>query len=197
MFECRSFYLWLFQVLGLLGLLAFFLWLGFRPESPRYTIVDFSIPSSNYSNATSLVDQGSQDGAALFNLEIDNPNQDSGIYHDDIFMTFHYGQDIVGQKTVTSFYQGKDETRQIADRIDGNGQVWKALFAAIRNATAQMDVHLATSIRYRTFGHKSKRHRMNLQGQIRIGSDGKILGKKKKVKLTRASKKWKLKATRV
>lgn len=196
MFEYKSFYLWLFQVLGLLGLLALFLWLGLRPKSPTYTIVEFSVPRSISSNATSLVDQGSQDGAVLFNLEIDNPNQDSGIYHEDIFMTFYYGQDTVGQKTVPSFYQGKDETRQIVDRIDGNRQVWKTLLAAIRNATAEMKVGLVTSIRYRTLGHKSKHHQMNLQGLIKIGSDGKILGKKKKVKLTHASKKWKLRATR-
>ena len=198
----KSFGIWLFQVLVLLGLLAFFLWLGLRPKNPTYAIVDFSVPSSNSSNsnATSLVDQGtqSQSGAVLFNLEIHNPNQDSGIYHDDISLTFYYGQDTVpvGQKTVPAFYQGKDETRQIVDSIDGNGQVWKTLLASIRNATAEMNVGLVTSIRYRTLGHKSKHHRMNLQGLIKIGSDGKILGMKKKVKLTQASKKWKLRATR-
>lgn len=194
MFEYgKTFIIWLFQVLGLLGLLAFFLWLGLRPKSPTYAIVEFSVPMSNSSNATSLVDQGSQRGAVLFNLEIDNPNHDSGIYHDDILLTLYYEQDTVGQKTVPAFYQGKDETHQIVDSVGGNGKVSKTLLASIRNATAEMKVGLVTSIRYRTLGHKSKHHRMNLQGLIKIGSDGNILGKKK-VKLTRASKKWKLRA---
>ena len=51
-------------------------------------------------------------------------------------------------KTIPAFNQGIDETRQIVDCRDGNGQVWKTLLASIQNATVEMKVCLVTSIIY-------------------------------------------------
>ncbi|KAG2688171.1 hypothetical protein I3760_09G082500 [Carya illinoinensis] len=87
----NNFYVWLLQVVALLGILALALWLILRPRSPKYTIVDFSIPQS------SLVKDG-QNGAILYNLEIENPNEDSSIYYDDILFAFYFGQDTVGRE---------------------------------------------------------------------------------------------------
>ncbi|KAK9267891.1 hypothetical protein L1049_010328 [Liquidambar formosana] len=185
MCDSKNFYVWLLQVFALLGLLAFLLWLTLRPKNPTYTIVDFSAPTSNQSNNTS-----SENGAISYVLEIQNPNKDSGIYYNDILLTFYYGQDSVGEKTIPSFYQGKHKTRQLSDHFDANARVWKALRSTILNATAELKVGLVTKIRYKMWGRKSKRHGMNLQGQIRIGSDGKISGKNKKIKLKHTSKRW-------
>ncbi|MBA0811866.1 hypothetical protein Gohar_025880, partial [Gossypium harknessii] len=70
MCETKSFYLWLLQVIGLLGILALCLWLAMRPKIPNYTIVNFSIPGANTSNE-------SDHGSIQYELDIENPNQDS------------------------------------------------------------------------------------------------------------------------
>ncbi|KAG7962793.1 hypothetical protein I3843_09G084500, partial [Carya illinoinensis] len=179
----NNFYVWLLQVVALLGILALGLWLILRPRSPKYTIVDFSIPQS------SLVKDG-QNGTILYNLEIENPNEDSSIYYDDILFAFYFGQDTVGERTIPSFHQGIGKTRQVMDRVDVNPRVWKSLLSAISNATADVKVGLSTKFRYKTLGKKSKHHKLELEGQLKVGSDGKISGKKKKIKLHHASKKW-------
>lgn len=179
----NNFYVWLLQVVALLGILALGLWLILRPRSPKYTIVDFSIPQS------SLVKDG-QNGTILYNLEIENPNEDSSIYYDDILFAFYFGQDTVGERTIPSFHQGIGKTRQVMDRVDVNPRVWKSLLNAISNATADVKVGLSTKFRYKTLGKKSKHHKLELEGQLKVGSDGKISGKKKKIKLHHASKKW-------
>ncbi|XP_062162976.1 protein NDR1-like [Alnus glutinosa] len=186
MCETKNLYLWLLQVVALLGILAICLWLILRPRPPQCTIVDFSIPQS------SLVNKEGQNGTILYNLEIENTNTDSRIYYDDIFLTFYFGEDTVGEKRIPSFHQGTGRTRQVIDYVDGNPRVWKSLLNALKsNAKAELKVGLLTRIRYKTWGKKSKHHKLELQGPLPVGSDGKILGKKKKkIKLRHTSKKW-------
>ncbi|KAE8664483.1 Late embryoproteinsis abundant (LEA) hydroxyproline-rich glycoprotein family [Hibiscus syriacus] len=189
MCETKSFYLWLLQVVGLLGLLAFCLWLALRPRSPTYTIVNFSVLEANDSNA-------SDHGTIHYELDIENPNEDSGIYYDDILLMFYYGEDKVGSKTIPSFYQGWDRTHRVIDQVDVETRLWTGLHKAMMNATAELRADLSTKVKYKTWGIKSKHHGMNKEGKIRIGKDGKISNKKKKVKLGHPSKKWKLRSTR-
>ncbi|XVE87847.1 hypothetical protein DITRI_Ditri19aG0021000 [Diplodiscus trichospermus] len=191
MCETKSFYLWLLQVVGLLGLLALCLWLDMRPKSPNYTILNFSVPVVNDSNA-------SDHGIIHYELNIENPNKDSGIYYDDIFLIFYHGHDTVGKYTIPSFCQGKNKNLQVLDHVDVEASLWRTLRNAILNATAELRVDLSTNIKYKTLGIKSKRHGIHREGKVPIGKDGKIANKKKKVKLQRArsSKKWKLRATR-
>ncbi|XVF40655.1 hypothetical protein PTKIN_Ptkin01aG0131700 [Pterospermum kingtungense] len=192
MCETKSFTLWLLQIVGLLALLALCLWLALRPKSPNYTIVNFSVPAVNDSNSAS------DHGIIQYELDIENPNQDSGIYYDDIFLIFYHGTDTVASNTIPSFYQRKDTTRQIIDHVDVDTRLWTALRNAIMNATAELRVNLSTKIKYKTWGIKSKHQGLYREGKIPVGKDGKISNKKKKVKLrrARASKKWKLRATR-
>ncbi|PSS10342.1 hypothetical protein CEY00_Acc17435 [Actinidia chinensis var. chinensis] len=183
MCETKSFTLWLLQIVLLLGFIVFFLWLSMRPRQPTYTIVQFSLP-------TSPVGHGTQNGTASFELEVENPNKDSGIYYDDTWLTFYYGKETLGQKTILSSYQKKDSRNQIFDHLNVDSRVWKKLIGAISNATAELKVAVLTKIRYRMWGHTSKHQGINLHGKIPIGSDGKIAGKKKKIKLHYNSKKW-------
>ncbi|OMO76728.1 Late embryogenesis abundant protein, LEA-14 [Corchorus capsularis] len=171
------------------GLLALCLWLAVRPRSPNYTIQNFSVPAINDSNA-------SDSGIIQYELNIDNPNQDSGIYYDDISLIFYHGDDIVGNSTISAFYQGRNRNRQVLDHVSVKNDLWTALRNAIVNATAELRVDLSTRVKYKTWGIKSKHHGLRREGKVPIGKDGKISNKKKKVKLRRPSKKWKLKATR-
>ncbi|XP_059636002.1 protein NDR1-like [Cornus florida] len=189
MCESKSLTQWLLQVVALLGLMAFFLWLGLHPRSPTYTIVGFSVPVSNNGSNTATVGKGNDRNRTLtFYLEIENPNKDSSVYYDDILLKFYYNRVTVGKKALPSFRQGQDKTSQFIDRVDANAIVWKKLRNAIANKTAEVKVDLVTKFRYKMWGRMSKHHGMNLQGRVPIGSDGNISGKKK-IKLKRDSKK--------
>ncbi|KAH7569510.1 hypothetical protein JRO89_XS06G0176200 [Xanthoceras sorbifolium] len=196
MCQAKNLYIWLLQVIGLLGLLAFCLWLSLRPRNPTVTVVELSVPPGD--NGSSVIGDGNQNGTLYYNLEIQNPNKDSNIYFDDIWLTFFNGQDRAAEDKISAFKLGKDKTQRMAGRnVDVDGRVWKALRNAISNATAELKVGFVTRIRYRTWGIKSKHHGMNLQGSGKIGKDGKLLGKKKKFKLKHASKKWRVKASHI
>ncbi|KAK8501917.1 hypothetical protein V6N13_023303 [Hibiscus sabdariffa] len=152
-------------------------------RSPTYTIVNFSVPTAN--------DNVSNHGTIQYELDITNPNEDSGVYYGDIVLVFYHGEDKVGSRTIPSFYQGEDKTHLVIDQVDVQTRLWSGLHKAIRNATAEFRANLSTKI-YRTWGIKSKHHGINREGKIRIGKDGKISNKKKKVKLGRPSKILKL-----
>ncbi|KAK8618315.1 hypothetical protein V6N13_132310 [Hibiscus sabdariffa] len=184
MCETKSFCLWLVQIIGLLGLLALCLWLALLPRSPTFIIVNFSVPTANDKDA-------SDHGTIQYELDITNPNEDSGIDYDDIVLVFYHGEDM-GSRTIPSFYQEEDKTHLVIDQVDVETRLWSGLQKAIRNATAELRADLSTKIKYRTWGIKTKHHGINREAKIRIGKDGKISNKKKKVKLGRPSKKLKL-----
>ncbi|AES82163.1 putative Late embryogenesis abundant protein, LEA-14 [Medicago truncatula] len=178
--EGKSFYIWLLQVICLLGLLVLCLWLALRPNSPSFSIVVISIDRPS-----------DQNGTIFYSLEIGNPNKDSSIYYDDIILSFLYGQqeDKVGDATVGSFHQGTSKSRIVSDIVNAKPGPFKPLFKAISNATAELKASLTTRYRYKTWGVRSKFHRLLLKGILPIDSDGKLSRKKKKYPLTRNSKK--------
>jgi hypothetical protein len=178
--EGKSFYIWLLQVICLLGLLVLCLWLALRPNSPSFSIVVISIDRPS-----------NQNGTIFYSLEMDNPNKDSSIYYDDIILSFLYGQqeDKVGEATVGAFHQGTNKNRIVSDIINAKPGPFKPLFKAISNATAELKASLTTRYRYKTWGVKSKFHRLHLKGILPIDSDGKLSRKKKKYQLTRSSRK--------
>ncbi|KAL3522055.1 hypothetical protein ACH5RR_014889 [Cinchona calisaya] len=161
MVEVTSFKLWISQVIVLLGLLVFFMWLSIRPKSPRYTITDFSV----------------QKGTIAFALEFENPNKDSGIFFNDIFLTCYNNQDNIGSANISSFSQGKEEITPKIGIIYVDGKLWKALEDQIANRKAQFQAVLATKLRYRTWGIKSRRYKVHLNAQLPVGTDGKIPSK--------------------
>lgn len=139
-------------------------------------MVELTVPTSNNTHNGS--------SSLTYELEIQNSNEDSGVYYDDILMTFFFGQDPVADDVISSFYQGKDKTHHVRqDAKAKNTQIWKGVARAVANATAQLKVSLATQVQYKTWGKKSKHHGMNLEGVVPVGSDGKISGKKKKKKI--------------
>ncbi|XP_062013405.1 uncharacterized protein LOC133729839 [Rosa rugosa] len=181
--EKTYFHACVLETLAILGFLAFFLWLIFHVKSPSYTIVDITIPKSSLEN-------GGQNGYIVYALEIKNCNTYYSIYYDTSLLTFNYGQDKVAEKTIPPFHQGTGRSRRrtVIDYMDANPKVWRAVRNSISNATAELKVTLLTRIRYNTWGSK-RHHVLDLQGLLPIGKDGKLSGKKKKIKLRYASKK--------
>ncbi|MBA0634266.1 hypothetical protein Godav_025284 [Gossypium davidsonii] len=162
-------------------ILVLCLWLALRPGSPHFTITNFSVPAVNDSNT-------SDHGIIQYQLDIKNPNKDSGIYYDDILLIFYHGVNIVGNNTIPSFTEGKNRSHQVLNHFDVDNPFWAALRSAILNATAELRVDLSTKVRYKTWLIKSRHHGLHREGHIPIGKDGKISNKKKKVKLRDASK---------
>ncbi|KAJ0018727.1 hypothetical protein Pint_10871 [Pistacia integerrima] len=192
MCETKNFYLWLLQIVSLLGLLVLCLWLGLRPQNPTVTVVEISVPPID--NSSSPAADGKQNGSLAYNLEIKNPNKDSIIWFDVISLTFFHGQDTAATDRISSFKLRKDATQYRENHLDVDGRVWKALRNALSNATAELKVEFLTGIRFKTIGIKSKHHKNHkLEGKVKLGKDGKISGKKKKIKLKHSSKKWRIK----
>ncbi|KAJ0081634.1 hypothetical protein Patl1_11026 [Pistacia atlantica] len=192
MCETKNFYLWLLQIVSLLGLLVLCLWLGLRPQNPTVAVVEISVPPID--NSSSPAADGKQNGSLAYNLEIKNPNKDSIIWFDVISLRFFHGQDTAATDRISSFKLRKDATQYRANHLDVDGRVWKALRNALSNATAELKVEFLTGIRFKTIGIKSKHHKNHkLEGKVKLGKDGKISGKKKKIKLKHSSKKWRIK----
>ena len=181
--ESKSFYLWLAQLIGFLGLLALCLWLALRPKSPTYNISSISVEQPS-----------GQNGTISYMLEIENDNKDSSIFYDDTTLIFLHGQhqDKLGETTIKSFHQGTGSSRDEFGTVSTKPGAMKPLLSnAIKNATAELKVALLTRFRYKTWGIKSKFHGLNLGGNLPIGADGKLKlsGKKKKYKLKPSSSK--------
>ncbi|TKY71214.1 NDR1 protein [Spatholobus suberectus] len=167
MCQGKSLYIWLMQIIGLLGLIVLCLWLSLRPKNPSYSIVFISIEQPSNSN---------ENGTIFYNLEIENPNKDSSIYYEDTILSFLYGQeeDEVGETTIGSFHQGTGNTRDVSDTVNAKPRPLKPLLNASTNATAELKVALMTRYRYKTWGIKSKFHGLHLRGILPIDSDGKL-----------------------
>lgn len=181
MCETRNFYLWIAQILGLLGILVLCLWLALRPGSPDFTITDFSVPAVNDSNT-------SDRGIIQYQLDIKNPNKDSGISYGDILLIFYHGENKVGNNTIPSFTEDRNRSHQFLNHFDVDNPFWAALRSAILNGTAELRVDLSTKVRYKTWLIKSRRHGLLREGNVPVGKDGRISNSKKKVKLRHASK---------
>ncbi|WJX79825.1 hypothetical protein P8452_62905 [Trifolium repens] len=178
--EGKGFYVWMLQVICLLGLLVLCLWLSLRPNNPSFSIVLVAVDRSS-----------NQNGTIFYSLEINNPNKDSSIYYDDMILSFLYGQqeDKVGETTIGSFHQGTSKNRIVSDIVNAKPGPFKPLFKAISNATAELKASLTTRYRYKTWGIKSKFQRLVLKGILPIDTDGKLSHKKKKYPLSSNSKK--------
>lgn len=193
MCETRNFYLWLLQIVGLLGLIALILWLSLRPKTATVTVVELTIPPIG--DSSSATDGGN--GTLLYALEVENPNKDSSIDFDDVVLTFLFGQDTAATDTILSFDLDKDKKQEIrGQNVNVNARSWKALRTAVsKNGTALLKVDFSTKFRYKTIGIKSKHRGAKWQGDVQLGKDGKISGKKKRIKLKHTSKKWRVKAS--
>ncbi|KAK1326656.1 hypothetical protein QJS10_CPA01g00990 [Acorus calamus] len=175
----KSFQCWLLQFLTLLGLLILCLWLTLLPKSPTYTIVylyapPFTVapPQNNTTNNNDI----------QFRVEIDNPNDKSGIQYGDTNLTIYYYDGYVGSATLPSFYQGNGKTYVWVGVVSvvGGGN---SRFRAARNGSAELRVMVAAAMRHRVMGVKGRWKRVELGGFVGVGLDGRMSGKNRKVKL--------------
>lgn len=186
----RRVLLWLLMALALSGLVVLSAWLASLPKKPTSTISALSVPITGLQNGSSVASGGNSNDTISYVLKIENPNKDSGIYYDDIAVTLSVGDDKVGENIIAAFYQGKGKTKTVDNRVNADPKVMRDHAGEFSLARAELRVTLLTRIQYKTWGKKSKHHDLNMQGGVPIGSDGKIQGKKKKIKLHHSKKKW-------
>ncbi|KMT04019.1 hypothetical protein BVRB_8g187220 [Beta vulgaris subsp. vulgaris] len=176
----RKFIYWVLLIFLFLGILAIVLWLDLRHQPPSFTIVNFSAPLSN----------GSPQRHNLYvTLNIENPSDVYSIIYDYAVLTVNYSQRTIGQTDLGISHQSKGKEISASCQVQADVQQWEGLAEVISKSSgeAMLKVEVKTGIRYHNMGHSSKQYNLTFQGQFKIGPDGKILGKKKKVKLCKGS----------
>ncbi|XP_056686672.1 uncharacterized protein [Spinacia oleracea] len=179
----KKFIVWFLISLFFLGLFALVLWLDLRRQSPSFTIADISVPISN---------KNLQHPKIYLSLETKNPNNVYSITDDYTVVTVSYAKHILGKTDIVIGHQLKNKETPVSFQVEADVNQWRGLVKAISNSSGKsivmLKVEIKTGIRYHNLGHTSKQHELKFEGEIKIGSDGKILGKKKKkVKLCKGS----------
>ncbi|KAL2931604.1 Protein NDR1 [Bienertia sinuspersici] len=176
----KSFRLWIFIFFIALAVVALALWLDFRYQPPSFTIVEFSVPTTA---------SKSQHHDIHVVLNIKNPNNVYSITYEYTILTINYGQETLGKSDLFVHHQPKDNEMRVASQVEAHVHQWEALLKAISKppGEARLTVQLYTRIRYKNLGYNSKKSHLQYQGHFNIGSDGKISGKKKTVKLCKGS----------
>ncbi|KAK9155852.1 hypothetical protein Sjap_003332 [Stephania japonica] len=194
MCETNSFKGWLLQVAGLSVILVLVLWLSLRTRSPNFSIQNLTIDQLPTTNITNNSTTTSTNTTITFELEIENPNKDYNIWYSGVdLMWYHGGDTLGGASTVSkSFRQGKSETNNFSNlKVNVYGQnCTRFIQEVMSTGTVQLEARLVTEIKYRMGVLRSKRHGLNLKGSAEVGRDGKIKGKKKRMKLRKSSSKW-------
>lgn len=195
---CRvnRFCLWPLIILFVLGFIALCMWASLYPTTPTYWITDFSIPIPKHNGCCN------NRGSISYTLEIRNSNKKSTLDFKDILLTFTYDpshddddhdQSYSFTDVIESFRQGKNSVRKITRSVRVNSQVWKAFIDGTSKLNSTADEHLdltarlSTVFRFKTWGMISQKHREDLEGDIHIGSDGKITGSQDELELHHAS----------
>jgi len=162
------------SVLVLVGIVAFILWLSFRPHRPRFHIHDFSIPG--FGEAT-----GFENVQITFNVTIRNSNQKIGIYYDAMGGSLYYKDQQVGSKQLLyPFYQEPKNTTVVADVLSGkaltvNSKRWTEFMNDRAVGTVAFRLEISSTIRFKIKIWNTKDHRAHANCDVSVGPDGAIL----------------------
>ncbi|CAK9182914.1 unnamed protein product, partial [Ilex paraguariensis] len=153
------------------GLTTLFLWLSLHTSKPVCSIQDFYVSALNKTlNSTS-------NHSIFFDLKLENQNIDKGVYYDAINLTFYYGPNIslpIANYTVSGFHQGHKKYTHRKDLVDARGVPWDEVFRGVSNGSvAVFRVDLATTVRFKVISWKTKRHKLDLKGNVKVDDSGK------------------------
>ncbi|OVA11156.1 Late embryogenesis abundant protein [Macleaya cordata] len=165
-----GFYVWLLQVMIVIGLTSVVIWLCLHPKTPNYTVVGFYVPGLDGQNSAGNVHRNT---TLILKLRISNPNKGMGIYYDDNNVALYYGNDNIGVSSILGFYQGHKKTTQREVSVNGVEQFWRAVFRVVSNGTVDLRVSLVSGFRYKIFWWKTRHHRLDLQALVPVALDGK------------------------
>lgn len=159
-----SIYIWILQVIIILGLASLAIWASLIPKTPTFTIsnLDFK-PHQNAS--ADLV----RSSSLTLNVTISNPNKLSGVYFDEINVRIRCKNESVGSRSVpvSGFYLGRRRSDLKEVDLDVNGLLC---------GKVDLRVELETGVRYKTMWVKTERKGLVFEDYVQIGSDGQAQG---------------------
>lgn len=166
-----------FTFLITLGFSAFFLWLSFHTQKPSCSIKAFYLPALDRSLKSSI-------NATIFmNLTLKNTNKEKGIFYDPVNITVHYFQNTnitLWHGQIPGFYQGFQKTATKKVSVLTSGVNWTDVVA--KNDTVVFRVDLATRVRFKIMGLKTKRQGMRRGANVTVSDSG-AKNKKKGINL--------------
>ncbi|XP_021755852.1 protein NDR1-like [Chenopodium quinoa] len=168
-----------------IGLTALFMWLNLKPSNPVYSIENFNVFALNKTANNSIYYKNNH--TIRYDFKLNNKeNKDKGVYYDALNLTFYYydalnpslaNKTLLGNDTITPFYQGHGKRTHRVRTIDAGGVRWE-------NATATTSffrVELNTTVRFKIVFWKTKRrHRFGLFADLHVDEQGSLLKRKKK-----------------
>ncbi|KAI8552747.1 hypothetical protein RHMOL_Rhmol06G0291100 [Rhododendron molle] len=156
-----------------LGLTALSLWLILRTSNPICSIQDFYVPALNKTlNSTTTTT------SIYFDIELDNPNRDEGIYYNALDLTFYYKESnqtysSVANQTFVGFYQGHKKKARRSGTVEATGVPWGEVFGAVSTGSMPVfRVGLVTSFRFKVLSRKTKEHELAVGADVAVNDSG-------------------------
>ncbi|CAA0814988.1 Protein NDR1 [Striga hermonthica] len=156
------------------GFTALFMWLSLRTHRPTCSLQRFYVPALN----TSL--NSTTNHTILFDLKLDNNNNDKGVHYDTINLTFFYtatnGSNLrIANGSVPGFYQGHGKkARRKNQAVVAQGAPW----VVTNGSRVGFKVGLATRVRYKILFWNTKREGVVVSGNVEVDGSGGKVGKK-------------------
>ncbi|KAI3863088.1 hypothetical protein MKW98_015546 [Papaver atlanticum] len=162
------------------GAVSAVLWLILHPRKPNYTVMGIEVVASgrNITNDTHR-------NITNINLKIQvsNPNNSVGIYHDVTQITLYYGDENIGMSSFQGFYLGHKKITQREIRFDGLERFQSAVSNTSLNQTVNLKVSLLSGFRYKVFWSKTGNYKIDLQGYVTASLGGRKLDDGMNIKL--------------
>ncbi|PIN02524.1 hypothetical protein CDL12_24962 [Handroanthus impetiginosus] len=159
------------------GLTALFMWLSLRTSNPTCSIQDFYVPALNTTdNSTST----RNNHTISFDLKLDNGMKDKGVRYSNISLAFYYNSNLsIANYTVRGFYQGHNKNTHRRDLVEARELPWPAAIDAVSNrSTANFTVKLATKVKFKIMFWYTKRHSLEVRGDVQVNDSGKKVNRK-------------------
>lgn len=156
------------------GLTALFMWLSLRTSKPNCSIEQFYVPALNISGNSTA------NHTIYFDLKLDNGMKDKGVRYANISLSFFYNTSLpIANYTVPGFYQGHKKHTHRRDVVEATGLPWTAALDAVSNgSTVSFRVELATRVKFKIMFWYTKRHSLEVGGDVVVNDTGKKVNRK-------------------
>ncbi|GMI77537.1 hypothetical protein like AT4G05220 [Hibiscus trionum] len=156
------------------GIVFFILWLSLHPHSPRFHMMDFTVPT--------LAQQSVLENALItFNVTARNSNQHMGIYYDSMVGSVFYKDRRIGStSSFPPFFQEPKTTTIVqgtcgAATLTVNSNEGKEFMNDRQHGTVVLRLDITSGIGFKVSTWKSKHHKMHVNCDVAVGSDGSML----------------------
>lgn len=159
------------------GLTALFMWLSLRTSKPTCSVEQLYVAALNTTDNSTA---SRSNRTIYFDLKLDNGMKDKGVHYANITLSFYYNSTLpVANYTVPEFYQGHKKNTHRRDLVAAPGLPWAEALDAVANGSAvSFRVRLATSVKFKIVFWYTKRHRLEVAGDVQVNATGNKVNKK-------------------